>query len=260
MEFIKNVLYKREDVWKKYHINEGEMPDGGSWATGYTREGSDLLAFMNIGTPGRTGHDFANSYDEETGEIVWFGKNYTHSKQPTFIKLLDGTLTLHLFARWDSKDVNFLYLGVGEITRYEDNYPVKENKTAIKINARVKKLPMPIGEEGAIFENDDLIPIYGKKVSIIVNKYERDPDKRKKCLEHFGHTCQICGFSFIHKYGKLGEDYCHVHHIEPLSEVGGEYDIDPTKDMLPVCANCHAMLHRKRPALKPDELKRLLKK
>jgi len=259
MEFVKNTLYTRENVWKKYHPNEGDMPDGGNWMTGYTREGTDLLAFMNIGTPGKTGHDFANSYDPKTGEIVWFGKNDTHSKQGTFINLLNGSFTLHFFARWNSEDVNFLYLGVGEILSYENNHPVKNNKTAIKINARVKNEALPIGAEGAIYENDGLIPIYGKKVTVVVNKYERDPNKRKKCIDHFGHTCQICGFSFDAKYRDLGYDFCHVHHIEPLSEVGGEYDIDPTKDMIPVCANCHAMLHRRRPALKPDELKKLLK-
>jgi 5-methylcytosine-specific restriction protein A len=260
MDFEKNAYYTRESVWKIYHPNEGEMPDGGNWKTGYTREGSDLLAFMNIGTPGRTGHDFANSFDEANGEIVWFGKNFTHSKQPTFIKLLNGSLTLHFFARWDSENVNFLYLGVGVITSYEDDHPVKEGKTAIKVNARLQKELLSIGAEGVVHENDSSMPIYGKRVSVVVNKYERDPDKRKECINHFGHKCQICDFSFDSRYGELGQDYCHVHHIEPLSEVGGEHDIDPTQDMIPVCANCHAMLHRKRPALKPDELRRLLKK
>jgi len=259
MKFKVNTHYTREEVWKLYHPNEGKMPSGGNWKTGYTTEGADLLAFMNIGTPGRTGHDFANSYDEKTSEIVWFGKNFTHSKQPIFKKLLDGTLTLHFFARWDSKDVNFLYLGEGVITGYEDKHPVKDGKTAIKIYAHSRN-------EGLInIETDDncititALPIYGEKVSIVVNKYERDPVKRQKCISHYGYTCQICNFSFTSKYGELGEDFCHVHHIEPLSEVGGEHDIDPTKDMIPVCANCHAMLHKKKPALKPEELKKLLK-
>jgi 5-methylcytosine-specific restriction protein A len=40
-----------------------------------------------------------------------------------------------------------------------------------------------------------------------------------------------------------------------LGEVGGENkDLDPIKDLLPVCANCHEMLHRKKVALKPEEL------
>jgi 5-methylcytosine-specific restriction protein A len=78
------------------------------------------------------------------------------------------------------------------------------------------------------------------------------------CIEHFGYKCQICDFSFLEKYGEIGKDFCHVHHIEPLSEVGGERDIDPTKDLIPICANCHAIIHRKKPALKPEELRAIL--
>jgi len=47
-------------------------------------------------------------------------------------------------------------------------------------------------------------------------------------------------------------------HIEPLGEVGGELNIDPIKDLIPVCPNCHAMIHRQTPALKPDDLRALL--
>jgi 5-methylcytosine-specific restriction protein A len=36
--------------------------------------------------------------------------------------------------------------------------------------------------------------------------------------------------------------------------VGGEHDINPIDDLIPVCANCHSMLHRVSPALKPSEL------
>ena len=90
---------------------------------------------------------------------------------------------------------------------------------------------------------------------MVVNRYERDPQKRLECIEHYGYEGQICGFSFEKAYGNLGKDFCHVHHIEPLGEVGGENkNLDPIKDLLPVCANCHEMLHRRKVALKPEEL------
>lgn len=44
---------------------------------------------------------------------------------------------------------------------------------------------------------------------------------------------------------KLGKDYIEVHHIKPISEIGSEYVVDPEKDLIPVCFNCHSMLHRK---------------
>ena len=43
----------------------------------------------------------------------------------------------------------------------------------------------------------------------------------------------------------MGKDFIHVHHIIPLNEIKEEYTVDPIKDLVPVCPNCHAMLHRK---------------
>lgn len=53
-------------------------------------------------------------------------------------------------------------------------------------------------------------------------------------------------------------DATHVHHIVPVSQIGLDYVIDPLKDLIPVCPNCHSMLHRKDPPLIPEELKRIV--
>ena len=98
----------------------------------------------------------------------------------------------------------------------------------------------------------------GKTKKIIVNTYERNPHARKKCIDHYGLNCQVCGFNFYEKYGDLGRDFIHVHHIVDISTVGKEYDVDPIKDLIPVCPNCHSMLHKKKPALSIQELKKKL--
>ena len=91
-----------------------------------------------------------------------------------------------------------------------------------------------------------------------IKKYERSRINRVVCLEIHGSSCCICKVNFGEKYGVLGEGFIHVHHIIPLSEMGEEYSLDPSKDLIPVCPNCHAMLHRKQPAILPDELKRII--
>ncbi len=259
MEFIKYNFYTREEVWKKYYPNLGRKPKGGNWDTGYTTEGKDLIIFMNIGEAGRTGHDYANEYDPNTEIVTWFGKTASHSNQPIFKELLDGYLRPLFFARWKSSNTEFKYLGSGSVIDFIDNYIHQKNKKPIKLIIQLTKNSPSIGPSGIPPEELEVVPSFAKKISVLVNKYERDPTKRRDCLNHFGYKCQICNFSFEDVYGVLGEDFCHVHHIEPLSEVGGELDIDPTVDLIPVCANCHAMLHRKRPALKPDELRRLFR-
>ena len=63
-------------------------------------------------------------------------------------------------------------------------------------------------------------------------------------------------------YGEVGKGFIHVHHIKPISEIDKEYVVDYKKDLIPVCPNCHAMLHRKINGrnLSVDELKKLIKK
>ncbi len=100
----------------------------------------------------------------------------------------------------------------------------------------------------------------GKKISVLQNRYERNPLNRELCLQANGYVCKICGFDFERKYGAIGRHFIHVHHISQLSLQDGAVTIDPVSDLIPVCPNCHAMLHRKTPPYTPDELKSLLQK
>jgi len=93
-----------------------------------------------------------------------------------------------------------------------------------------------------------------KKIS--VNRYERDGTARQACIDHYGAVCQACGMDFHKQYGDLGKGFIHVHHITPLHTIQESYEVDPIKDLVPVCPNCHAMIHRiKDTTLSIDELK-----
>jgi len=46
-------------------------------------------------------------------------------------------------------------------------------------------------------------------------------------------------------YGEIGNEYIHIHHIQFLSSIKQEHEINPEKDLEPVCPNCHSMLHKK---------------
>ena len=93
---------------------------------------------------------------------------------------------------------------------------------------------------------------------IEVNRYERNPVNRELCLSSNGYRCKVCNFDFQETYGELGRHFIHVHHIVPISEKETAYIIDPINDLIPVCPNCHAMLHQTTPPLVPEELKSLL--
>lgn len=95
----------------------------------------------------------------------------------------------------------------------------------------------------------------------LVNHYERDREAREECIKVHGCRCAVCGFDFEEAYGPMGHHFIHVHHIVPISSIGKEYKINPVTDLIPVCPNCHAMLHSKpgkHNAYKPEELKDMI--
>lgn len=108
-----------------------------------------------------------------------------------------------------------------------------------------------------VFELEEL-PEEGKMHTVQTTKYERNSVYRKLCIEHYGCTCQICGENLFNKYGEIAKGFIEVHHIEPVSEYAQPKVISPISDLLPVCPNCHAMLHRKKPAYLPLEVKAML--
>ena len=89
-------------------------------------------------------------------------------------------------------------------------------------------------------------------------RYERNPQARLLCIQANGVSCKICGFNFKEVYGELGQNYIHVHHIIPISNIGEEYEINPLTDLIPVCPNCHAMIHRQTPALGIEAVMKLV--
>ena len=107
-------------------------------------------------------------------------------------------------------------------------------------------------------DSPQLITTEGGSKKIIVNSYERDPKAREECIKHYGCFCQVCRFDFEKAYGDVGKGYIHVHHIVPLSTINASYVVNPIKDLLPLCPNCHAMIHKFKPTPHPKVLKELL--
>lgn len=98
----------------------------------------------------------------------------------------------------------------------------------------------------------------GVAVKVYINRFERNKSARKDCLKHYGYKCRVCEFDFNEKYGEIGHNFIHVHHTVPLSEINESYEVDPIKDLIPVCPNCHSMLHRNKEVLTITELKHII--
>lgn len=99
----------------------------------------------------------------------------------------------------------------------------------------------------------------GRVVYYLGKRYERNPIIKEKCLAIYGFKCKVCGFDFGEKYGRIGHNYIEIHHINPISSTKN-IKINPRKDVLPVCSNCHRMFHRrKNEIITPNELRKMMR-
>lgn len=98
----------------------------------------------------------------------------------------------------------------------------------------------------------------GTPNQVTLTKYERNPFARKKCIEHFGLSCQVCGFNFEKTFGDIGKDFIHVHHLKQVAKVGKSYEVNPIKDLRPVCPNCHSIIHKGKAPFTIEEMIKML--
>lgn len=117
------------------------------------------------------------------------------------------------------------------------------------------------GEEAQTFTTEEYIKS-GKGKRANVNIYERNAKARRECLRKKGYKCFVCDFESSEKYGDEFKEKIEVHHIIPISERKNDYKVDPVNDLIPVCPNCHTMLHVPMPdgtLIKWQELRHRLK-
>lgn len=117
-------------------------------------------------------------------------------------------------------------------------------------------LQLLVTNEDADANVEDVVEVpEGARTRIFVNKYERSPANRTACILAHGFSCMVCGFRFGERYGEIGDGYVEVHHLTPVSLMNGEMQVNPVTDLVPVCANCHAMLHRQSPPFAVEDLR-----
>ena len=166
--------------------------------------------------------------------VAWFSRTPEPSKG--FYNLAES---LGIYSKKQDKDSFF----ITELNKVYDFGGNKENHPRPHtFNLFPNELP------------DDNTYLEGCKKTVTVNRFERNPSARKECIQHFGAKCSVCNINFEDVFGEIGKGYIHVHHKVELSSINKEYKVNPIKDLIPVCPNCHAMLHQKKPPFTIEEL------
>lgn len=239
-KITKNHIEKAYDVAKDFKKDELTL-----------KEASDILVDAGMSSSSARGYIYSYIYMSQ-------GRGLTRT--------INATATEYFLRKiWEEDGSEGLKKALFSLSEHFDYYEeVSGNSKAShrKIFDFYAKLLNSEGENIVYPEevNPEFQYLEGTTKKITVNSYERNIVARQKCIEYFGTTCQICEFNFEDQYGEIGCNFIHVHHKVDIATIGKEYSIDPLTDLIPVCPNCHSMLHKKKPAFSVEELKEIIQR
>lgn len=98
----------------------------------------------------------------------------------------------------------------------------------------------------------------GLRKQVVSVTIERNPTARNACLHIYGPTCKACNATLRKRYAGINKDIIHIHHLTLISDQPGEHWINPETDLIPVCPNCHSVIHSKYPPYTIAEIKAML--
>lgn len=113
--------------------------------------------------------------------------------------------------------------------------------------------------------DENIVISEGLKKFTEVAIYERSKKLRDFAIDYFSLgnkiSCNCCSFNFSDFYGEeIGKGFIEIHHTKPIFTYEDE-DLQNTlveavKNLIPVCSNCHRMIHRN--WKKPLEIQNLI--
>ena len=115
------VIYSRGDV-KAPGWGSSRFRSVGHGITGVLEHNEEFLLFANVGTAGRTGHDYDNRWE---GPLLrWCHQGRSHLGWASVRRLLERDRVVHVFWRGSDTDP-FVYAGYGTAIEVEDRSPVE---------------------------------------------------------------------------------------------------------------------------------------
>lgn len=125
--------------------------------------------------------------------------------------------------------------------------------------AVIAVLPLEGGNDIPPADNQQGFP-EGAVTTVTVNRYERNRRNRAAAIAIHGIRCKGCDMSFSERYGEIALGFIEIHHLVPVSKMPTGYIINPVNDLVPLCSNCHSVVHRADPPLPVDALRSLIKR
>lgn len=87
----------------------------------------------------------------------------------------------------------------------------------------------------------------------------RNRQAREECIQYHGCKCAACNIVMSDLYGEIGDGFIEVHHLKPIHLFDDNHVVNPKEDLIPLCPNCHAMIHKLADAGNLEELKQIVR-
>ena len=206
-----------------------------------------------------------NNYKMNEGSAKDYINDYRYMRTGRqYARTMKGKATEYYLKNiYDDFGYNALQMALQAVDLHIAYYETLDNgklKNIRKIYNEYIKIQGPDDSVLEFMDEPEILYTEGKVKKIFTDIYERDPEARKKCLEHYGFKCSICGIILSDIYGDIAANFIEIHHLKELSTIKTEYNVNPIEDMRPLWPNCHSIVHRKKPALSIEEVKKRINK
>jgi len=238
---VLNKVYSREDLKTQFKITDATINNGIFKPKNFS---SVWLFITEEKTPDRT--QYKDYFDDQI--LQFEGQTGRRTDHLLIDHEIEGNEIIVFYRKKKDEYPNYAFQNLGRFSYYSHT-----SNESIPGPTRFVLYPndlLPEDEDitiGVAEKTQTYLPmVEGKERSRIQTYYERNPRLRVQAIKIHGTKCFICGFEFSKKYGPFGEGYIEIHHLIPHSSIKGEREIDPQKDLIPVCSNCHRMIHKPR--------------
>lgn len=241
-------IYSRKDLKEKFGIFDTRIDTG---VFPWEAQSSVWLFVTKEKTTGMT--DYSDDFD---GQILNSdGQMAGRTDKKIIHHMEDGNELLVFFRNRKNEYPNsaFKYLGRFQYLSHNGERPTRFVLQALDIGTDEYGISVPLAE----FQKPEEY-IEGMERTRVQTYYERNPRLRAEALRIHGTKCAVCGFDFSKTYGTVGEGYIEVHHKNPVASYEGEVSVNPETDLVPVCANCHRMIHRRKDPLSVESLRTIV--
>ena len=202
-----------------------------------------------------------NGWGHPTPPSGWIYEGDTWKRSRYYMGSKESDKGFSDFLQTHLAQSNAIVLGdfreVNEAMCYPSSSAVDESDTSTSLPSVPLPTMSPMVNEESIATALFVEGAQSYGISIV---YERHPEARSQCLAFYGRICKVCETDLKSVYGELGPEIIQVHHCKPLSEIGKAYVVNPIKDLVPVCPNCHSLLHQRTPPFSVSELRIIMVK